>query len=74
MGGAYISYVRSIYEGFAENISAMKTSISSRYGIALSLTALIGFSSFTWGTEAADWTRDDAAHLLRRAGLGGTPR
>src|SRR2546423_13579169 len=23
--------------------------------------------------QAADWSRDDAAHLLRRAGFGGTP-
>jgi uncharacterized protein (DUF1800 family) len=54
----------------------MKTLIPSRLWIGITLFILIGFSSFTFAvspSESAGWTHDDAAHLLRRAGFGGTP-
>jgi len=39
---------------------------------AFFLVALVLVSSGSFADEA-NWSRDDAAHLLRRAGFGGTP-
>lgn len=39
---------------------------------ALMLVVSVSFAS-TSENDASTWTRDDAAHLLRRAGFGGTP-
>jgi uncharacterized protein (DUF1800 family) len=38
------------------------------------LTLLVALLFLAHGAVAQDWTRQDAAHLLRRAGFGGTPQ
>lgn len=40
---------------------------------ALALAAMLTAIAAPLRAGAADWSRDDAAHLLRRAGFGGTP-
>lgn len=55
----------------------MKSHICSRMSWVGCLIAVISLCSFApallGATDPAGWTRDDAAHLLRRAGFGGTP-
>ena len=46
--------------------------ISNRCWLLAVVTGLAVASSFA-AARAADWPRDDAAHLLRRAGFSGTP-
>ncbi|HEX4793364.1 MAG TPA: DUF1800 domain-containing protein [Humisphaera sp.] len=55
----------------------MRTTNISRLASVWALSILIILASLTGTSNAAqtsDWSRDDAAHLLRRAGFGGTPQ
>ena len=55
----------------------MRTTNTPRLLPIWALSILIILASLTGTSNAAqssDWSRDDAAHLLRRAGFGGTPQ
>src|SRR5882762_2900391 len=53
--------------------SAITVLLTVVFALTLPLTLPAGGVSREESSVATAWSRDDAAHLLRRAGFGGTP-